>query len=100
MRILPCQVCQQIRRFKPRSRGDYIACVHTMKDASVAGQVEILVPDEESQGDALALADLSYDPPYPDIIFFKIRCAACGALYRLFIDWYHGRGQCLCLRRS
>lgn len=77
-----------------QSRENMIPYIHLISKGTQENKLEILAPDEEYQNNENDLIEIKNEPPYPDIIFYKLLCKSCGKKYRIFIDWYHVKGQC------
>jgi len=89
--------CMDCKGFKGNcsfeSRDEMIPYINLIKEASIKNKINIIDPDEQYQNSNKDLAGIGSEPPYPDIIFYKFACINCGKIYRVFLDWYHGKGE-------
>jgi hypothetical protein len=81
-----CPVCRDLReRLEIRLPGELTRAIRLARERMRDGSLLL-------DGDAGAFAGLRESGPWPDVVDFSFRGAACGALFRLWADAYHGRG--------
>ncbi len=91
-----CKDCRFLKNINVlKDRDDMLNCLNELQQSVDARNLAILEPDEEYQADLIEFLELPTKPPLPDIIFVKVCCNNCSKKFRLFVDWYHAKGQVL-----
>jgi len=84
-----CKKCQDLNINYKISLPNHLAkAIGIAKENVADGTLEVVKRGEW----CVAFDQVSDEAPWDDIIYYKFRCTACGALFELTAETYHGGG--------
>jgi hypothetical protein len=92
---MPCQQCRRIRPRKIRTPGELTEAIRCCRAIFASGGLRLSSywPERTPRLTDTAWAELEESGPWEDILQYYFECPACGQIFLLHADTYHGAGS-------